>query len=172
MYFYDKDRKQTKGKQQNLHSSNDTKIYEKISGWMEKLSDEELLQKINRFKSENKTIFYHHSCELAYLNDYNKVISDNPRTPWHDNRYVHRDIFNHIISTIEDEVLKERNCLFLSSLCDTYNYELEYQQKLHPQSNFRLMTNHYLEEKIEKYFKKKYKNYIKAQEKNYYSQRL
>ncbi|KAL3288194.1 hypothetical protein HHI36_002644, partial [Cryptolaemus montrouzieri] len=55
--YCDKDRKQNKGKQQNLHSSNDTKLYQKIIEWMEKLNNVELLQKINRLKSSNRTIF-------------------------------------------------------------------------------------------------------------------
>lgn len=120
---------------------------------MEKLNNEEMLQKINRFQSANTTIFYHHSCELNYLNDYRKVLSDTPHTTYHKNRNTHKDIFDHIVSTIEEEVLKKRNCVMLS-LCDSYNNELKYEQKLHPQSDISLITNHYLEEKIHKHFKK------------------
>ncbi|KAK4875311.1 hypothetical protein RN001_011733 [Aquatica leii] len=49
-FFCDKDRKQNKRKQQNLHSSNDAKLYDKIIEWMQKLNNEQLLQKINNFK--------------------------------------------------------------------------------------------------------------------------
>ncbi|CAF4875158.1 unnamed protein product [Pieris macdunnoughi] len=156
-FFCDKERKQNKGKQQNLHSSPDAKLYDKIIDWMEKLNNKELLQKINRLKSENKTIFYHHLCELNYLNDYNKIVSDIRHTSWHKNRNIHKDIFNHIVSTVEEEVMQKKKCVFLSSLCDTYNNYLEYEQKLEPQSDISLITNHYLEEKIQKHFKKSIK---------------
>lgn len=106
-FFCDKDRKQNKGKQQNLYSSNYAKLYDKIIEWMEKLNNEELLQKIIRFKSENRTIFYHHLCELNYLNDYNKIVSDISHSSWHKNRNIHKYIFNHIISTVE-EVLQKK----------------------------------------------------------------
>lgn len=117
-FFCDKDRKQNKGKQQNLYSSNDAKLYDKIIEWMEKLNNEELLQKIHRLKSENKTIFYHHLCELNYLNDYNKIISDIPHTSWHKNRNIHKYIFNHIVSTVEEEVLQKKivYCYHLSAI--------------------------------------------------------
>lgn len=42
----------------------------------------------------------------------------------------------------------------LSTLCDTYNNDLEHELKLQPQSDASLITNHYLEEKIVKHFKK------------------
>lgn len=167
-FFCDKDRKQNKGKQQSLHSSNDEKLYEKIIKWMQELSNEQLLQKINNFKSTNRTIFYHHSCQLEFLNDYNRKISVVPCTSWHKNRNIHKDIFNHIVSIIEDEVLKKRKCVLLSSLSDTYNNELEYEQKRQPQSDISLITNHYLEEKILKYFKKSIK-IVSKQKKNCYS---
>lgn len=147
-FFCGKDRKQSKGKQQTLHSSNDANIYKKIAEWMTKLSNQELLDKIENLQSKSEIIFYHHSCELGYLNDYNKVIADNPQTPWHDNRSIHQCIFNQIVSLIEEEVINNKNCLLLSSLCDTYNNEL----KLQSQSDVNLMTNHYLEEKIFKQF--------------------
>lgn len=35
-----------------------------------------------------------------------------------------------------------------------YNNELVYEQKFQPQTDISLITNHYLEEKIQKYFKK------------------
>ncbi|XP_074115522.1 uncharacterized protein LOC141538105 [Cotesia typhae] len=120
---------------------------------MTKLSNQELLDKIENLQSKSEIIFYHHSCELGYLNDYNKVIADNPQTPWHDNRSIHQCIFNQIVSLIEEEVINNKNCLLLSSLCDTYNNEL----KLQSQSDVNLMTNHYLEEKIFKQFKKSIK---------------
>lgn len=41
-FFCGKDRKQNKGKQQSLHSSNNAKIYEKIIEWMKKLNNEML----------------------------------------------------------------------------------------------------------------------------------
>lgn len=150
-FFCDKDRKQNKGKQQNLYSSNDAKLYDKIIEWMEKLNNENLLQKINRLKSENKTIFYHHLCELNYFNDYNKIVLDIPHTSSHKNRNIHKYIFNHIVSTVEEEVLQKKNCVLLSSLCGTYNHYLEYEQKLEPQSDINLITNHYLEEKVQKH---------------------
>ena len=89
-FYCNKDRKQNKGKQQNLHSSNDITLYQKIIEWMVKLNNEELLQKINDFKSANKTIFYHHLCELNYLNEYNKVVSDIPCTSWHKSHNIHK----------------------------------------------------------------------------------
>lgn len=152
-FFCGKDRKQSKGKQQTLHSSSDAKIYKKISEWMTKLSNQKLLDKIEKLQSNGEMIFYHHSCELGYLNDYNKVIADNPQTPWHDNRSIHQCIFKKIVSLIEEEVINSKNCLLLSSLCDTYNDEL----KLQSQSDVNLMTNHYLEDKILKQFKKSIK---------------
>lgn len=103
-FYCDKDRKQNKGKQQNLHSSKDAKLYQKIIEWMEKLNNDVLLQKIIDLKSANRPIFYHHLCELNYSNEYNKVVSDIPCTSWHKNRHIHKEIFNHIISTIEEEV--------------------------------------------------------------------
>lgn len=166
-FYCNKDRKQNKGKQQTLHSSNDIKLYEKIIEWLKKLDNEELLQRINDLKSANKTIFYHHLCELNYLNEYNRVVSDIPCTSWHKNRHIHKEVFNSIVSTIE-EVLKKRNCVSLSSLCDTYNYELEYEQRLQPDTDISLITNYYLEEKIQKYFKKSIR-IIPRQKKKYYS---
>ncbi|KAH9642117.1 hypothetical protein HF086_007427 [Spodoptera exigua] len=142
-FFCGKDRKQSKGKPQTLHSSNDAKIYQKIAEWMTKLSNQELLDKIEHLRSKSEIIYYHHSCELGYLNDYNKVIADNPRTSWHDNRSIHQTIFNHIVSLIEEEVVNNKNCLLLSHLCDEYNDEL----KLQSQSEVNLMTNNYLENK-------------------------
>lgn len=152
-FFCGKDRKQSKGKQQTLHSSHDAKIYKKIAEWMTKLNNQELLDRIENLQSKSEIIFYHHSCELGYLNDYNKVIADNPQTPWHDNRSVHQRVFKKIESLIEEEVINSKNCLLLSSLCDTYNDEL----KLQSQSDVNLMTNHYLEEKVLKQFKKSIK---------------
>lgn len=93
-------------------------------------------------------------CELHYVHEYNKATSNIPCTSWHKNRHVHKEIFNHIISIINEEVLKKRNCVSLSSLCDMYNNELEYEQGFQPETDITLMTNHYLEEKIQKYFKK------------------
>ncbi|KAK0176842.1 hypothetical protein PV328_000944 [Microctonus aethiopoides] len=153
-FYCNKDRKQNKSKQQNLHSSNDAKHYQKIIEWMDKLNNEELLQKINHLKSANQTIFYHHLCELNFLNEYNKSVSDVPHTSWHKNRNIHKEIFNYIVSTIEEEVIKKRHCVSLSSLCDMYNDELKYEQKLQPQADICLITNNYLEEKIRKYFQK------------------
>ncbi len=45
-FYCKKDRKQNKGKQQNLHSSKDEKLYKKIIEWMEKLNNDDLLQYI------------------------------------------------------------------------------------------------------------------------------
>ncbi|CAG5071463.1 Protein of unknown function, partial [Cotesia congregata] len=92
-----------------------------------------------------------------------KQNKDIPHTSWHENRNIHKYIFNHIVSTVE-EVLQKKNCVLLSSLCDTYNHYLEYEQKLDPQSDISLITNHYLEEKIQKHFKKSIK-FISKQKK-------
>uniref|UniRef100_A0A2H1WQY2 SFRICE_024034 n=1 Tax=Spodoptera frugiperda TaxID=7108 RepID=A0A2H1WQY2_SPOFR len=148
-FFCGKDRKQSKGKQQTLYSSNDTNIYKNIAEWMKKLSNQELLGKIENLQSKCETIFYHHSCELVYLNDYKKVIADdNPQTSWHDNRNIHQSILKK-----NEEVITNKKSLLLSSLCDTYNDELI----LQTQSDINLMTNHYLEGKLLKQFKKSIK---------------
>lgn len=144
VFFCGKDRKQSKGKQQTLHSSNDAKIYQKIAEWMTKLSNQELLDEIEHLRSRSEISYYHHSCELRYLNAYNRVIADNPQTAWHGNRRIHQTIFDHIVSLIEKEVINNKNCLLLSHLCDEYNDEL----KLQSQSAVNLMTNNYLENKI------------------------
>lgn len=63
-----------------LYSSNDAKVSNKIVEWMTKLSNQQLLDKIKNLQSKTEIIFYHRSCELAYFNDYNQVIADNPQT--------------------------------------------------------------------------------------------
>lgn len=82
-------------------------MYEKIIEWMTKLDNNELLEKINGLKCSRGTVFYHHLCELGYLNDYNKIIADTLQTSWHHNRNIHKSIFNNVVLLIEEEVLKK-----------------------------------------------------------------
>lgn len=122
-FYCDKDRKQNNSKQQNLHSSKDAKLYQKIIEWMEKFNNDVLLQKIIYLKSVNRSIFYHHLCKLYYLNEYNKVVSDIPCTSWHKNRHSHKEIFNQIISTIEQEVKKKELCIaIIFVICTIMNW--------------------------------------------------
>jgi len=164
-FFCKKDRKQFKGKQQSLHSFNDVKMYDKITEWVTKFQNQELLRKINDLRTSNSPIFYHHSCELGYLNDYKRMIADTARTSWHSVRDIHKNIFDKIVSIIEKDIVKKKNYLLLASLCDTYNNELQQELILQPDADVNLMTNHHLEEKIVKQFKqikivtKKKKNY-------------
>lgn len=98
---------------------------------------------------------------MGYLNNYSKVIAENPQTSWHDNRSIHQTIFNYIVSLIEEEIINNKHCLLLSHLCDEYNGEL----KLQSQSEVNLMTNNYLENKILKEFKKSIKIFSKNKKK-------
>ncbi|GFY72686.1 hypothetical protein TNIN_131641 [Trichonephila inaurata madagascariensis] len=152
-FFYGRDRKQIKGKQQSLHSSNDAKVYNKITEWVTKLQNQELLQTINNLKTSNAPIFYHHSCEVGYFNDYKKITVNTVRTSWHSVRDIHKDIFDKIVSVIEEDVVKKRNYLLLTSLCDMHNNELQEELIHQPEADVSLMTNHELEEKIVKQFK-------------------
>ncbi|GFY48486.1 hypothetical protein TNIN_456241 [Trichonephila inaurata madagascariensis] len=152
-FFCGRDRKQIKGKQQSLHSSNDAKVYEKITEWVTKLQNQELLHTINNLKVSNAPIFYHHSCEVGYFNDYKKITVNTVRTSWHSVRDIHKDIFDKIVSVIEEDVVKKRNYLLLTSYCDMYNNELQEELIHQPEADVSLMTNHQLEEKIVKQFK-------------------
>lgn len=91
-----------------LHCSNDVKMFDKVSKWVTKFEDHELLQKINNLRASNSSIFYHHSCELLYLNEYKKITTDNARTSWHSIRDIHTNIFNKIVSIIEEVVVVKR----------------------------------------------------------------
>lgn len=78
---------------------------------MDKLNNKELSQKINSFKSKNRTIMYHHSCELSYLNEYKKLVSGAHCSPWHSNRDIQKYIFNNIASIIQEEVVNKKKCV-------------------------------------------------------------
>ncbi|GFS72486.1 alkylglycerol monooxygenase [Trichonephila clavipes] len=141
------------GKQQSLHSSNDAKVYDKITEWVTKFQNQELIQTTNNLKTSNAPIFYHHSCEVGYFNDYKKITVNTVRTSWHNVRDIHKDIFNKIVSVIEEDVVKKRNYLSLTSLCDMYIKELQEELIHQTEADVSLMTNHQLEEKIVKQFK-------------------
>ncbi|GFX03209.1 uncharacterized protein TNCV_1700931 [Trichonephila clavipes] len=90
---------------------------------------------------------------MGYFNDYKKITVNTVRTSWHSVRDIHKDIFNKIVSVIEEDVVKKRNYLSLTSLCDMYNKELQEELIHQPEADVSLMTNHQLEEKIVKQFK-------------------
>ncbi|KAK0180597.1 hypothetical protein PV327_002963 [Microctonus hyperodae] len=164
-FYCEKNRKQVKRKQQTLHSSKDEKIYKKIENWMIELNNVELLKKINDLKSAGESVYYHHSCELLYFSNYNKIIANNPRTSWHVNRDVHKQIFKYIVLLIDTEVIQKKNYLLLSSLCDLYNTNLENELKETFSLDSNSITNHALESKIVKHFQRKIKIVIKHKHK-------
>ncbi|GFW09605.1 hypothetical protein TNCV_3997111 [Trichonephila clavipes] len=72
---------------------------------------------------------------VGYFNDYKKITVNTVRTSWRSVRDIHKDIFDKIVSVIEEDVVKKRNYLLLTSLCDMYNKELQEELIHQPKAN-------------------------------------
>lgn len=86
------------------------------------INDEKLLIKIENQWESSSVIYYHQLCRVNYTNSVNShiTITEGKKTECHQARDFHKTIFQEICRFVTDNIIKRKQCYYLSFLKTSY----------------------------------------------------
>lgn len=123
--FCHKQKRTSKGRQLSLHILDMKTIKESLIPQARTLNDTELLKVFSGEVHDINRIKYHLLCKNEYVRKVKTILDDRPPTAWHEIRDCHREAFQEVCTYIDEHVIKNSHCVFLSFCHTLYNTALQ-----------------------------------------------